>query len=83
MELLTFSTVLLFSHLDQEVDALLGMFHTNGIRMYLYVPDFRPRIRISRSGCRRFMRALRVLLTEYFIVQGDCFVSTQVCSVST
>jgi hypothetical protein len=55
---------------------------TSYIHMYLYVPDFRPRIRISRSGCRRFMRALRVLLTEYFIVQGDCLVSTQVCSVS-
>ncbi|KAJ9485047.1 hypothetical protein VN97_g8311 [Penicillium thymicola] len=46
------------------------------IDLALYIPDFRPRSRFSRSGCRRFMRALRVLLTEYLTAQGDYSVST-------
>lgn len=36
--------------------------------LYVYVPDFRPHMRISRSGCRCFMRNL---LTEYLTAQGD------------
>jgi hypothetical protein len=36
-----------------------------------WVPDYRPWSRFYRSKYRRFMRALRLQLAEYYIARGD------------